>query len=76
MSRALRWIASACGVRTTYHVASFYCIPFSNTVASGTYTMSPWLHRDNYLDLVQAVHRDHPDAKTPPTITSITKLGR
>jgi hypothetical protein len=77
MRNTLRRVAHWLGWNTDYHVAATYTrdshMGFSTI--SLTVKMFPWLHRDNYRDLVAYVHSECEGRATTPTITSITKLG-
>ena len=70
---AARQIAKSIGIATNYHVAWVVTIPAGSAIGSMTVTMRPWLHIDNYHDLVEYI-RDEQKSETRPTITSITKL--
>jgi hypothetical protein len=74
---ALRRMACALGWSTSYHVAATYNrdshVGFS--VVSMTVSVRPWLHADNYRDLVAYVQSQAVRPMGPPNITSVTKLG-
>ena len=74
---ALRRLARALGWSTSYHVAATYNrdshIGFS--VISMTVSVRPWLHADNYSELVAYVKTQAERPVGTPSITSITKLG-
>lgn len=40
-----------------------------------TCVVKPWLHADNYRELIDYVAGKCPEAKSTPCITSITRLG-
>ena len=70
---AARWL----GFFSVYHV----CADYQRDSHIGTSTISmtvrvrPWLHEDNYRELMEYVESQaHRPAKMP-SITSITKLG-
>lgn len=75
--RALRRLAHALGWSTSYHVAATYNrdshVGFS--VISMTVSVRPWLHADNYSELVDYVKTQADRIVGTPSITSITKLG-
>lgn len=75
--RALRRLAYALGWSTTYHVAATYNrdshIGFS--VMSMTVSVRPWLHADNYSELVAYLKANAAQCVGTPNITSLTKLG-
>ena len=77
MRKTLRRIAQMLGWSADYHVAATYTrdshMGFSTI--SLTVKMLPWLHRDNYRELVEYVHSECEKPAAIPTITSITKLG-
>lgn len=78
MKKLVRKLARRFGVTTDYHVSAIYRQDshIGTSTLSMTVTMRPWLHVDNYRDLVEYLHtqatRSTPDM---PSITSITKLG-
>jgi hypothetical protein len=78
MNKLIRWLAKRAGVATDYHVAALYTQDghMGTSTLSMTVTLRPWLHRDNYRELVEYLHTQATRA-TPamPVITSITKLG-
>ena len=73
----LRRAAYALGWATDYHVAATYNRDsyVGISVISMTVSVRPWLHSDNYRDLVEHVHSHAVRPAGPPTITSVTKLG-
>lgn len=77
MKRMLRSFAKRIGWSTDYHVAATYTrdshVGFCT--ASMTVTISPWLHQDNYKDLVEYIHSQCEARSSVPSITSVTKLG-
>jgi len=74
---ALRRLAYAIGWSTSYHVAATYNrdshIGFS--VISMTVSVRPWLHADNYSELMAYVKKQAEQPVGTPSITSVTKLG-
>ncbi len=77
MRNIIRRIARWSGVKTSYHIAAVY-IRYGHVSSSQlamTCTMRPWLHADNYLELVEFVKSQAPGAVSTPSITSITRLG-
>ena len=75
MRKLIRIVAKRVGVETSYHVAAEFGIADGHATISMTVTMTPWIHVDNYKDLVNYVHTKATRAKATPTITSITRLG-
>lgn len=77
VKQILRSVARRLGWKTSYHVAATYNrdshIGFS--VISLTVDMLPWLHTDNYKELVDYVETQADRIVGKPTITSITRLG-
>jgi len=77
MKNVLRRLAKRLGWNAAYHVAATYTrdshVGFSTI--SMTVTVRPWLHVDNYKELVEYVHGECGERASKPTITSITKLG-
>lgn len=45
------------------------------SVISMTVTMRPWLHIDNYMELVNYIKSEATRPASTPSITSVTKLG-
>ncbi len=78
MKNLIRKIAKLAGMATDYHVAAMYWQDshMSSTTMSMTVTLRPWLHSDNYMELIDFLHKQatRPTADMP-VITSITKLG-
>ena len=70
---AARQIAKTIGIAKNYHVAWVVTIPAGSAIGSMTVTMRPWLHIDNYHDLVEHILGEQ-KSEARPTITSITKL--
>lgn len=78
MKNLIRRLAKRAGVTTAYHVAALYQEDshMSTSTLSMTVTLRPWLHVDNYLELVEYLHSQAVrPTKEMPVITSITKLG-
>ena len=77
MRKFIRRFALWLGVVTEYHVSATYSqdshIGFSTM--SLTVAIKPWLHGDNYKELVEFVNKEATRPSSTPTITSITKLG-
>jgi hypothetical protein len=77
MRKLLRRVAHWLGITTSYHVAATYQqdshVGFS--VLAITVTMRPWLHADNYNELVEFIKNQATRPASTPSITSITKLG-
>lgn len=73
----IRKLAAFLGIRTTYHVAAMYTHEDLKSSCTGamTVTITPWVHCDNYHDIVSFVQSSFEGCKDKPTITSITKLG-
>lgn len=78
MRNTLRRVAHWLGWKTSYHVVALYQQDshMSTSTLSMTVTLKPWLHIDNYRELVEYLHTQA-TRSTPamPVITSITKLG-
>lgn len=77
MKKALRFIARFVGWTTSYHVAAAYQQDshVGWSVLSLTVTARPWIHEDNYIQLLEAVKSEAERPTRMPSITSITKLG-
>lgn len=78
MRKTLRRVARRLGIATTYHVAALYHQDshMSTSTLSMTVTLLPWLHADNYRELIEYLHTQATrPTKEMPVITSITKLG-
>ncbi len=77
MKKFLRWIGRKCGVSTWYHVAAIYQQDshISSSVMSLTVKVAPWIHEDNYCEVVDFVKTQATRPATTPSITSITRLG-
>lgn len=77
MRKTLRTVAHWLGFSTGYHVAAIYKQDshMSTSVISMTVTIRPWLHADNYRDLMDYVKSQAVRPAEMPSITSITKLG-
>lgn len=77
MKHLIRKIAAFLGIRTTYHVAAMYTHKILKSSCNGamTVTVTPWIHVNNYSDIVIFVQSSFDGCEDKPTITSITKLG-
>jgi hypothetical protein len=76
MRKTLRRVAHRLGWATSYHVAATYNSDIHGfSVISLTVDVRPWLHTDNYKELVDYVESRTERIAGRPTITSITKLG-
>ena len=71
----LRWIGRKCGMTTWYHIAAMYPLPNGSATMSMTCEVRPWLHSDNYQELVAYVKAQADSTTTTPNIVSITRLG-
>ncbi len=74
MKKIIRSIAERLGVATGYHVAAYSSYLGEQRTGSMTVQMTPWLHADNYAELIDYI-KEAQGHKQPPSITSITKLG-
>ncbi len=77
MRKQLRTVAYWLGVSTAYHVAASYKQDshIGMSVISMTVRIRPWLHDDNYRELMDYIKSQAVRAAEMPSITSITKLG-
>lgn len=77
MKTMIRRFAKWVGWSTTYHVAAQYNRDshIGWSVISLTINVSPWIHRENYKEIVDFVGSEAEKIVGSPTITSITKLG-
>lgn len=78
MRNLIRQVAKRAGVATSYHVAALYHQDshMNMSTLSMTVTLLPWLHIDNYRELVEYLHTQATrPTKDMPVIVSITKLG-
>lgn len=74
--KVLRAIARDMGVSTSYHVAArYHTTGMHQADMSMTCRIIPWLHSDNYKDLVAYIASQATNSTETPCITSITKLG-
>jgi hypothetical protein len=61
---------------TWYHVAAIYPIEGGGwATLSCTCSVRPWLHHDNYQDLVAYVQTQADNKSVTPNVVSITRLG-
>lgn len=77
MKKTIRKIAHFIGWSTTYHVSATYQQDshMSTSILSMTVNIKPWLHQDNYIELVDYIKGECTRTVTKPVITSITKIG-
>ena len=75
MRTLLRWIGRKCGLGTWYHVAATYPLPSGYATMSLTCSVRPWLHADNYPELVAYVATQAGADGVKPNIVSLTRLG-
>ena len=77
MKKHIRAIAEWLGMSTSYHVAATYNRDSHTgfSVISLTVDVKPWIHADNYREVVDYVGSKAERIVGSPTITSITKLG-
>jgi hypothetical protein len=77
MKQILRSVALRLGWKTSYHVAATYSRDshIGYSVISLTVDMLPWLHTDNYKELIDHMNSQADRPVGLPTITSITRLG-
>ena len=77
MRKLLRRFAHRLGVSTAYHVCALYKQDshMGTSVISLTVRINPWLHEENYRDLMVYVNELAVRPAEMPSITSITKLG-
>jgi hypothetical protein len=75
--KAIRRLATWMGWKTSYHVAAQYTRDshMGWYVISMTATVSPWIHADNYREVVDYVKTQCDLPTGNPNITSLTKLG-
>lgn len=77
MKKALRWLGRKCRITTWYHVAATYQRDshMGTSVISLTVYVMPWIHEDNYPDVVAYIESQADKPAMTPCITSITRLG-
>ena len=77
MKKLIRHVAFLLGVRTVYHVSAVYRRDsyVTDSLVTLIVPMYPWLHEDNYAELIARVEIWTTRPSGPPAITSITKLG-
>lgn len=76
MRKLLRWIGSALGMRTWYHVAAIYPLGGGGfATLSCACGIRPWLHHDNYQAMVDYVQTQAERKDVRPNVVSITRLG-
>lgn len=77
MRKLIRRLAALIGYTTSYHVSATYSrdshVGFSSL--SMTVNVCPWIHRDNYTDVVAYVKKQATGCVGDPVISSITNLG-
>jgi len=74
MKQLIRYIFKAIGYRTCYHVAYSYNMNSIVYQGSMQVVVSPWIHTDNYISVVDYIH-SVAGSVDKPNILSITKLG-
>jgi hypothetical protein len=80
MKKMIRNIATKLGVKTCYHFSATYATDSHTgfSISAGTSVVPPWLHSDNYEELVSQIRGDLENKGVKVTqirLTSITKLG-
>lgn len=77
MRTLIRRLAAKAGYSTSYHVAATYNRDshMGYSVLSMTVSVKPWIHRDNYAEVVAYVKTQATGCIGEPNITSLTKLG-
>lgn len=77
MKKFIRRAARKLGVTTWYHVSAIYQQDSHTniTTVSLLCKMRPWLHDENYAEVVKYVESQAVRPTSPPVITSIAKLG-
>lgn len=77
MRKLLRWLGRVFGVATWYQVSATYRQDShtGTSIVSLTCRVTPWLHNDNYNDLLRYVESQATRPASMPVITNISKLG-
>ena len=77
VKKTIRKVAYMLGFVTEYHVAAIYNRDshFGFSIISLQLSIRPWLHKDNYQELVDYVNEKATNPSSTPSITSITRLG-
>jgi hypothetical protein len=75
MRTLLRWMGSKLGMVTWYHISATYPLPNGHATMSLTCSVRPWLHVENYPELVAYVATQAHVAGAKPNIICITRLG-
>lgn len=77
MRKLIRRLAAKAGCLTSYHVAATYNRDshIGYSIVSMTVDVKPWIHRDNYADVVAYVKTQATGCVGQPNITSLMKLG-
>jgi len=75
MSNLLRRLARACGLKTWYLVTATYPIGGGYGTVTCTCSVAPWLHIDNYPDLLAYVKTQASSSAATPNIIGVTRLG-
>lgn len=74
MINIIRYIFKSIGYRTCYHVSYSYNMNSIVYQCSMQVVVSPWIHTDNYLSVVDYIH-SVAGSGDKPNILSINKLG-
>jgi hypothetical protein len=78
MRKIIRILAKTLGFKRSYQVAATYVKSGQTngwSTVSLIVTMRPWLHVDNYKDLVQYVEESSDSPSYTPVIINISRLG-
>jgi hypothetical protein len=80
MKKMIRNIAKKLGVKTYYHFSATYARDSHTgfSISAGILGVRPWLHLDNYEEMVSEIRSDLENQGVKLTqirLTNITKLG-
>lgn len=75
LRKLARTVCKSIGVHTSYHISAVYSSDIGMVTSSMILNVNPWIHNDNYHEVVSFVRDQVEKTNSTPTITSITKLG-
>lgn len=75
MAKLIRDIAKIIGIKTVYHISAIAQTDKGQITISLNLAVSPWMHADNFSDVMFRVSQTMPNTQTQACITSITRLG-
>ena len=74
MRKVFRWVCVKFGLKMWYYITATYPTAGGYATISCTCSVAPWLHNDNFSELVEYIKTQANSNTVTPNIVNITRL--